>query len=211
MLRYRQENYVPDRDLIVALTADEESGDHNGVQWLLANHHDLIDAEYALNEGGESQMKDGKYAFNAVQPSEKIYQSFRLEVRNPGGHSSRPVKDNAIYRLAEGLTRLSKYQFPFKLNEVTGEYYKRMAALSSGQTAADMRAVAKSPPDRAAAARLSKSPYDNAMLRTTCVATRLEGGHAENALPQMARAIVNCRILPGDSPVEIRSTLVRVL
>jgi len=210
-IRYRQQQFVPDRDLIIALTADEEGGDYNGVQWLLANHRELIDAEYALNEGGESQIKEGKYVLNAVQSSEKIYQSFRLETRNSGGHSSRPVKDNAIYRLAEGLTRLSKYQFPIKLNEVTTEYYKRMATLYSGQTAADMRAVAKNPYDRAAAERLSKSPYDNALLRTTCVATRLEAGHADNALPQTARAIVNCRILPGDSSSEVRSTLIRVL
>ena len=210
-IRYRQQHFVPDRDLIIALTADEEGGDYNGVQWLLANHRELIDAEYALNEGGESQIKEGKYVLNAVQSSEKIYQSFRLETRNSGGHSSRPVKDNAIYRLAEGLTRLSKYQFAIKLNEVTTEYYKRMATLYSGQTAADMRAVAKNPYDRAAAERLSKSPYDNALLRTTCVATRLEAGHADNALPQTARAIVNCRILPGDSSSEVRSTLIRVL
>src|SRR5262250_881892 len=211
LIRFRQEHFVPDRDLIVALTADEEGGDYNGVQWLLANHRELIDAECALNEGGESQMKDGKYVLNAVQSSEKIYQSFRLETRNPGGHSSRPVKDNAIYRLAEGLTRLSKYQFPIRLNEVTTEYYRRMATLYSGQTAADMRALAKNPSDHAAAERLSKSPYDNALLRTTCVATRLEAGHADNALPQTARAIVNCRILPGDSSSEVRSTLIRVL
>src|SRR5262245_32876737 len=211
MLRYRQEHYMPDRDLIVALTADEEGGDYNGVQWLLANHRELIDAEYALNEGGESQMKDGKYVLNAVQSSEKIYQSFRLEVHNAGGHSSRPVKDNAIYRLAEGLTRLSRYQFPVKTNEVTAEYYRRLAMLFSGQMAADMKAVAKIPPDRGAAERLSRFPYDNALLRTTCVATRLEAGHAENALPQTATATVNCRILPGESPAEVRAGLIRVL
>jgi len=210
-IRLRQENYVPDRDLVIALTADEEGGDHNGIQWLIANRRDLIDAEYALNEGGESQMKDGKYLLNSVQPSEKIYQSFRLQVRNSGGHSSRPVKDNAIYRLAEGLTRLSKFEFPARLNEVTKEYYRRMAAVNTGQTASDMKAVAKDSPDRGALSRLSKSPFDNAMLRTTCVATRLEAGHAENALPQTARAIVNCRIVPGESPAEVRATLVRIL
>ena len=210
-IRFREEHFVPDRDLIIALTADEEGGESNGIQWLIANHRDLIESEYALNEGGESEMKDGKYLLNAVQLSEKIYQSFRLEVRNPGGHSSRPVKDNAIYRLAEGLTRLSKYQFPARLNEVTTEYYKRMSALYAGQVAADMKAAAKSPPDRSAVGRLSKSPFDNALLRTTCVATKLEGGHAENALPQTARAVVNCRIVPGESPAEVRSALVRVL
>jgi acetylornithine deacetylase/succinyl-diaminopimelate desuccinylase-like protein len=211
LIRYRQEQYMPDRDIIVALTADEEGGDYNGVQWLLAQHRGLIDAEYALNEGGESQIKDGRYVLNTVQPSEKVYQSFQLEVRNPGGHSSRPIKENAIYRLAEGLVRLSRYQFPARINEITAEYYRRMAALYTGQIAADMKAVSKNPPDQAAAARLSKSPYDNAMLRTTCVATRLEAGHAENALPQTARAVVNCRIVPGDSPSEVLSALVRVL
>jgi acetylornithine deacetylase/succinyl-diaminopimelate desuccinylase-like protein len=210
-IRLREEHYVPDRDMIVALTADEESGDNNGVQWLLANHRNLIDAQYALNEGGESQLRDGKYVLNTIQPSEKIYQSFRLEVRNAGGHSSRPVRDNAIYHLATGLTRLADYQFPARLNEVTIEYYRRMADLYDGQVAGDMKAIAKNPGDHAAAARLSRSPYHNALLRTTCVATRLEGGHADNALPQMARAVVNCRIIPGDSPDDVRSTLMRVL
>ena len=148
---------------------------------------------------------------NAIQASEKVYQSFRLEVHSPGGHSSRPLNDNAIYHLAEGLTRLSKFQFPAHMTDATTEYYKRMALLTSGQTANDMRAVSKNPLDRAALSRLSKSTHDNALLRTTCVATRLEGGHADNALPQLARAVVNCRILPGESPSEVRSTLIRVL
>jgi acetylornithine deacetylase/succinyl-diaminopimelate desuccinylase-like protein len=210
-IRFKQEGYKPDRDLILALTADEEGGDFNGVQWLLKNHRDLIDADAALNEGGESVMKNRKYILNAIQPSEKVYQSFRLEVKNPGGHSSRPVKDNAIYRLADGLARLSKHEFPIKLNEVTRQYYQRMANLQSGQMAADMRAAARKSPDRGALARLSASPYDNALLRTTCVATRLDAGHAENALPQTARAVVNCRILPGESPAEVRSALIRVI
>src|SRR5215469_8884987 len=149
-IRLKQEHYLPDRDLILALTADEETGNANGVQWLLANHRDLIDAEYAFNEGGESEIKDGRYVLNAVQSSEKVYQSFRLEVHNTGGHSSRPVRDNAIYHLADGLSRLSKFQFSAHVNEVTMAYYERMASLYSGQTATDMRAVAKNPPDRAA-------------------------------------------------------------
>jgi len=211
LIRFRQEGYVPDRDLIVALTADEEGGNFNGVQWLLSQRRDLIDAEYALNEGGESHMKGGKHLLNSIQPSEKTYQSFGLEVRNAGGHSSRPIKDNAIYRLAEGLTRLSRYEFPVRLNEVTREYYRRMSTLYSGQTAADMTALARNPSDRAAAVRLSVSPHNNALLRTTCVATQLEAGHAENALPQTARATVNCRILPGESAAEVRATLVRIL
>jgi acetylornithine deacetylase/succinyl-diaminopimelate desuccinylase-like protein len=209
-IRFRQEHFVPDRDLIIALTADEESGDSNGVQWLLANHRDLIDAEFAFNEGGESEIKDGRYLLNAIQLSEKVYQSFRLEIRTPGGHSSRPVKDNAIYHLSEALTRLAKFEFPAHINEVTSAYYQRLASLYAGQAAADMRAVSKNPPDRAAAERLSKSPQHNALLRTTCVATRLEAGHADNALPQNARAVVNCRILPGESPAEVKSTLIRI-
>jgi acetylornithine deacetylase/succinyl-diaminopimelate desuccinylase-like protein len=209
-IRLRREGYQPDRDLILALTADEEAGDYNGVDWLLKNHRDLIDADFALNEGGESLTKAGKYLLNSVQPSEKVYQSFRLEVRNPGGHSSRPLKDNAIYHLAEGLTRLAKYEFPVRLTEVTIGYFQRMALLETGQLAADMKAVIKNPPDKSAITRLSALPYENALLRTTCVATRLEGGHADNALPEMARAIVNCRLLPGDSPVEVRARLIKV-
>ena len=212
-IRLRREDYVPDRDLIVALTADEEadSSEYNGVSWLLKTHRDLIDADMALNEGGESLIKDGRYLLNSIQPSEKLYQSYRLEVRNPGGHSSRPVKDNAIYHLAEGLTRLSKYQFPPRSNEVTAGYFQKMSLLESGQIAADMKALAKAHPDKAAVARLSAFPYENALLRTTCVATRLEAGHADNALPETARAVVNCRLFPGDTPEEVRATLLRVL
>jgi acetylornithine deacetylase/succinyl-diaminopimelate desuccinylase-like protein len=212
-IRLRRERYVPDRDLILALTADEEldGSDYNGVTWLIKNHRELIDADVALNEGGESLIKDRKYLFNSVQASEKVYQSYRLEVTNPGGHSSRPVKDNAIYHLAEGLTRLSKYQFPAQLNEVTVGYFQRMWLIETGQIAADMKALTKSHPDKAAVARLSAFPYENALLRTTCVATRLEAGQADNALPEAARAIVNCRLFPGDSSEAVRSTLIRVL
>src|SRR5207249_1449372 len=140
-IRMRQDDYKPDRDLIIALTADEEGGDYNGVQWLLKNYRDLVDADFALNEGGESLIKDGKYLLNGIQPSEKVYQSFRLEVRNAGGHSSRPVKDNAIYHLAEGLTRLAKYRFPIHLNEVTAGYFQRMSLILTGQLAADVLAA----------------------------------------------------------------------
>src|SRR5215475_3998481 len=188
-IRFKQEHYLPDRDLILALTADEETGNANGVRWLLADHRDLIDAEYAFNEGGENEMMDGHYLLNAVQSSEKVYESFRLEVHSAGGHSSRPVRDNAIYRLADALARLSKFQFPAHVNEVTMSYYGRMASIYSCQTAADMRAVSRNPPDRAPAMLLSKSPQHIALLRTTCVATRLEAGNADNALPQLARAV----------------------
>jgi acetylornithine deacetylase/succinyl-diaminopimelate desuccinylase-like protein len=211
LIRLKQEGFTSNRDLIVALTADEEGGTSNGVSWLLKNHRELIDAEFAINEGGGGEIKNGKRVMNTVQASEKVYQSFQLSVKNPGGHSSRPTKDNAIYQLAESLLRLSRYQFPARLNEVTTEYYRRSAALTAGQTASDMRAIAQKTPDAKAVARLSESAYDNALLRTTCVATKLEAGHAENALPQTASAIVNCRILPDESPAMIRGTLVRVL
>jgi acetylornithine deacetylase/succinyl-diaminopimelate desuccinylase-like protein len=212
-IRLRREGYVPDRDLILALTADEEAdnSEFNGVNWLLKSHRELIEADFALNEGGESVIKDGKYLFNSVQPSEKVYQSFHLEVRSPGGHSSRPAKENAIYRLAEGLTRLSKYQFPSRLNEVTIGYFEKMSQIENGQTAVDMKALTKGHPDKGAIARLSTLPYENALLRTTCVATRVQAGHADNALPENARAIVNCRLFPGDSSEMVRATLARVL
>ena len=211
LIRYLREGFRPDRDLIVALTADEEGGRSNGVEWLLANHRELLAAEFGLNEGGGGQMKDGRRIANTVQATEKVFQSFRLEVKNPGGHSSLPVPDNAIYRLSEGLVRLSRYRFPVRLNDVTRLFFERSAATVPEPEASDRRAVAKNPPDAAAADRLSAAAYLNARLRTTCVATMLEGGHAENALPQLARATVNCRILPDESPDAVRQTLVKVL
>jgi acetylornithine deacetylase/succinyl-diaminopimelate desuccinylase-like protein len=210
LIRLKQERFQPDRDLILALTADEEGGDFNGVSWLIKNHRDLIDAEFAINEGGGGVVKNGKYLVNEVQAAEKVYQDFRLEVRNPGGHSSLPVKDNAIAHLAGGLERLSAYEFPLRLTDITRTYFERSAAVQDeAGLAADMRAVGKATPDKQAAARLAAaSPYFNAMMRTTCVATRLEGGHANNALPQLAAAVVNCRLLPGDEPEQIRRTIV---
>ncbi|HKO56070.1 MAG TPA: M20/M25/M40 family metallo-hydrolase [Thermoanaerobaculia bacterium] len=210
LIRFKQEGFVPNRDLIVALTADEETGDHNGVQWLLQNHRELIDAELALNEGGGGAMRKGRYLYNGLGASEKVYVSFRLETKNKGGHSSVPQKANAIYELAEGLTRIAKYDFPVKLNEVTRTYFSRMASIEEGQKAADMRALADHD-DPQAAARLSETPPYNARMRTTCVATRLEGGHADNALPQSARATINCRVLPGEDPEMVRARLVEVL
>jgi len=211
LIRLRQEGFQPDRDIVVALTADEESGPANGVDWLVRTHRDLIDADLALNEGAGGQIKDGRYVANGIQASEKIYQSFTLEVTSPGGHSSQPRKDNAIYRLAAGLVRLAAFSFPVQLGEVTRAYFERMATLTTGPEAADMKAVLRTPPDPEAVRRLSAIPLDNALMRTTCVATRLEAGHAENALPQMARAVVNCRILPGTSLEEVPATIVRVL
>jgi len=213
LIRYRQEGYTPERDIIVALETDEEilDADALGVQWLLKNHRDLIDAEFALNEGGGVGLKDGKPIRNTVQTSEKVSYSYRLEVKNRGGHSSLPSKDNAIYHLAEGLTRLAHFDFPVRLNETTRAFFGRSADLEEPRVAADMRAMASAQPDPAAVARLSGTPAYNAQLRTTCVATMLEGGHAYNALPQVARATVNCRILPGEPVEEVTSALVRVL
>ena len=209
LIRFKQEGFVPKRDIILALTADEETGDFNGVQWLLNEHRNLIDAEFAINEGGGARLQDGRRLYNGVGASEKMYVSFRLEAHNKGGHSSVPRKDNAIYELAEGLTRLANFTFPVHLNEVTRTYFERMSKIEEGQTAADMAAVAKG--DLSAAARLAETPVYNALMRTTCVATRREGGHADNALPQMARATVNCRVLPDESADDVRNEIVKTL
>ena len=212
LIRLKQENFQPNRDLILALTADEEGGSFNGADWLVKNHRALVDAELALNEGGSGQMKKGKYQINQVQASEKVYQDFRVESRNPGGHSSRPVRDNAIYHLSEALTRLEKFDFPVNISEVTRTYFERMAAFETDPAIANaMRAVAKPSPAKQAIATLAhNSSYHNALMRTTCVATMLEGGHATNALPQLARANVNCRILPGESPASVKTKLEEV-
>jgi acetylornithine deacetylase/succinyl-diaminopimelate desuccinylase-like protein len=210
LIRLKREHFVPDRDIIVALTSDEETGDYNGVAWLLQNHRDLIDAAIALNEGGGGAMKNGKYLYNGVGASEKVYITLRLEVKNPGGHSSLPREPNAIYELADALQKIHAYQFPVQLNEITRAYFQRMAAFEEGQVAADMRALAEHD-DREAAARLSRNYVYNARMRTTCVATRLEGGHADNALPQTARATINCRVLPGEDPEGVRTQVVNAI
>jgi acetylornithine deacetylase/succinyl-diaminopimelate desuccinylase-like protein len=211
LLRLRQEGYRPDRDLIVALTADEEGGGPwNGVDWLIANRRDLIDAELCLNEGGWGEMKDGKHLQNGLQVSEKYVANFRLEVKNRGGHSSMPVKDNAIYRLAAALGRVSALEFPVLLNDVTRGYFERMAGIETGPVSADLKAAAAGSPD--AQARVSAaSPAWNATLRTTCVATQLDGGHALNALPQTAGANVNCRILPSQALDDVVASLKRAI
>ena len=211
LIRLKREGFRPDRDIIVALTADEEGGTENGVVWLLENHPDLIDAEYALNEGGKGTLRDGVHIANFVQASEKVYQSFTLEVTNPGGHSSLPVKDNAIYRLADALIRIRAFDFPVALNEVTQIFFERSAELEEGDLAAAMRGILQFPPDPAAVAYLSRTPFYNSRLHTTCVATMLDAGHAENALPQRAQATVNCRVLPGESVDAVQDTLVTVI
>jgi acetylornithine deacetylase/succinyl-diaminopimelate desuccinylase-like protein len=212
MIRLKQENFRPDRDIILALTADEEGGTSNGVEWLIRNHRDLIDAAFILNpDAGDFELDKGKKLLVGIQAAEKLYQDYDLKVTNPGGHSSLPGRENAIYELAEALTRLQHYQFPFELSEVTREYFKREADIVGGVTGADMNAILQTPPDRAAVARLSESPFYNARMRTTCVATKLEGGHANNALPGMARANINCRILPGHTPNEVQAALEKVI
>jgi acetylornithine deacetylase/succinyl-diaminopimelate desuccinylase-like protein len=211
LIRYKREGWKPDRDLIVALTADEEGGGpYNGVVWLLKTHRELIDAEYCLNEGGWGYMADGKRVSNNVQVSEKYVGNYRLEVKNKGGHSSLPVPDNAIYRLAEALIRLSKYSFPVQTNEVTKVFLEQMAKIQPEPVSSLMKAAAQGSVD--AMEKLSAgSTQLNAMLRTTCVATMLDGGHALNALPQTAGAMVNCRILPEMKPEKVLSTLKKVV
>ena len=213
MIRYKQEGYKPDRDIILLLETDEEilDADAVGIQWMLKNHRDLIDAEFALNEGGGVGLKNGKALRNSVQTSEKVPVNYSLEVTNSGGHSSLPRKDNAIYRLAEGLGRLSRYDFPVKLNETTRAWLERAAAQEDPRLGAAMNSVASGQSDPAAIALLSAVPAYNAQLRTTCVATMLEAGHAFNALPQSAQATVNCRVLPGEPVEEVQKTLVRVV
>ena len=210
LIRYKREGFKPDRDLIVALTADEEGGGpFNGVDWLLKNKRELIDAEYALNEGGRGEMVDGKRVSNNISLSEKTFANFRFEVRNKGGHSARPVADNAIYHLAGALQRLSTFGFPFRLNEVTKAYFEQQAKAEKGIDATDLAEVAKG--SEAAMRRVAaSSPPRNAMLRTTCVATQLEGGHATNALPQLAVANVNCRILPEETVESVLAMLKKV-
>lgn len=211
-IRLKKEGFQPDRDLILALTADEEGGKSNGVDWLLKNHRDLVDAAFVLNsDSGGVDTENGKAVSFNVEATEKLYGDYHLMATSPGGHSSKPVPDNAIYHIADSLTRIQAYTFPFELNPVTRAYFSRMSSLETGETAADMKAILKTPPSTEAMARLSETPKYNATMRTTCVATRLAGGHANNALPQSASAIVNCRILPSHSREETRQDLIEII
>lgn len=211
MLRLKREGTPLRRDVILALTADEEGGPENGVDWLLTNHRALVEAGLVLNDGGGGRRRNGRKIANALQASEKAYANFTFEVRDPGGHSSLPRPENPIYRLAAGLTKLAAFSFPVALNEVTREQMRLTAATESPEIGAAIAALLADPDDAAAAATLSAVPSYNALLRTTCVATRLEAGHANNALPQTARAVVNCRILPGHAAEEVRRELVQIL
>jgi acetylornithine deacetylase/succinyl-diaminopimelate desuccinylase-like protein len=212
LIRLHQENFRPTRDIILALTADEEGGCCNGVEWLLKNRRPLVEAEFVVNLDDYSVVLDhGVPQFFSLVASEKVYADFQLSVTGPGGHSSEPGPDNVIYTLTHALDRLSGYQFPFELNAATRGYFERRSDLEPPQRAADMRAILKPTPDAEAVRRISQNTYDEVLLRTTCVTTRLSGGHANNALPQRAEAVVNCRILPGHSPEEVRQQLLKVL
>jgi acetylornithine deacetylase/succinyl-diaminopimelate desuccinylase-like protein len=212
LIRLKQEGFRPARDIILALTADEEGGGANGVEWLLEHHRPLVDAQFVLSGDDYSVLtENGRPLFFKLDASEKVYADFQLRVTNKGGHSSEPVPDNAIYTLTRGLDRLAAYEFPFELNAVTREYYRRLAQIESPERAAVMRGILRDPPDKEALARLSQDAVDHSITRTTCVATRLEAGHANNALPQRAEAVVNCRIMPGHAPEEVRQRLLQVL
>jgi acetylornithine deacetylase/succinyl-diaminopimelate desuccinylase-like protein len=209
LLRLRQEGFVPDRDIIVALTEDEENGDANGVQWLLRNRPDLIDAEFCINpDGGGGESRNGRQIVFEFQTSEKLYADISFEVRNKGGHSAIPVSDNAIYHLAAALSNVEQIKFPVRLNETTRMYFSRIAGQESGRLRSDMLLLARQPIDTAAAERVADAlPYYNSLLRTTVVPTRLAAGHANNALPQRAQAVINCRMHPDDSPEFVIATL----
>ncbi|PWT85858.1 MAG: peptidase M20, partial [Proteobacteria bacterium] len=211
LIRYRKEGFKPDRDIIVALTADEEIGGGWGVAWLLKNQRNLIDAELALNEGGGVALRDGKPFRVSVQIAEKTTVNFRLEVTDRGGHSSLPRPDNAIYRLAEGLARLSKLSFPINLSGTTRAFFEHVVSIETPRTAADIRSLLTGSPEPAALARLSGNIAYNAQMHTTCVPTLLEGGHATNALPQTARATVNCRVVPDEKIEDVRALIVGAL
>jgi acetylornithine deacetylase/succinyl-diaminopimelate desuccinylase-like protein len=210
-VRMRREGFVPDRDIILALTADEEGGKSNGVDWLLKNHRDLIDGAFALNpDAGGPELEKGRAVSMGVEATEKLYADYRVTATNPGGHSSLPRPDNAIYHVADALGRLEKTPFPLETNEVTRVYFASSAKTEKGQLAEDLNAVSGPVPDAAAAQRLSKDMIYNSLLHTTCVATMMSAGHAPNALPGSAVANVNCRIFPGHSQEEIRQDLIRI-
>jgi acetylornithine deacetylase/succinyl-diaminopimelate desuccinylase-like protein len=209
-IRYKREGYKPKRDLVIALTADEEGGTHNGVEWLLKNHRPLIEAEAALNEGADGKWRDGKPFMQGVQVSEKMYLSFDFEATNPGGHSSEPRGDNAIYDLAGALERLSRFNLPARVDDVTRAYFARLAKVEPADLARSLEAMAESRATDDDQRRVAAHAHYNARMRTTCVATRLEGGHADNALAQRARATVNCRLLPGEDPAFVTKELQRM-
>ena len=209
LIRYRQEGFKPKRTLKMALTCGEEGGGQvNGAAWLSQNKRDLIDAGMALNEGGGGSFgPDGKRLVNTVLVAEKAPVTFTFEVTNPGGHSSRPRPDNAIYQLSAALQKVAAYEFPVQFNDGNRGFFQRMSKVVGGETGAAMAAIVADPSDAKANALLSKDVNYHAYLRTTCVATMLDAGHAQNALPQRARATVNCRVLPGVPTEEVQAAL----
>jgi acetylornithine deacetylase/succinyl-diaminopimelate desuccinylase-like protein len=213
MVRYKREGYRPKRTLKLVLTCGEETPNvFNGVSYLIEHHRDLIDAGFALNEGGGGRydQKTGVYRYVAVLASEKVYQDFTLATTNQGGHSSRPTPDNAIYQLMHALEKVEKHQFKVEFNDTSRSYFEKFGVIEGGEKGADMIAAAKTG-DAAAIERLKKDPSSNAILRTNCVATQIAGGHAPNALPQRATANVNCRMFPGHSSEEIRQELIAAI
>jgi len=211
LIRYKREGFVPNRDIIIALTSDEESGGSNGINWLLRNHPDLIDGALAINEGGYGQLLDGVPLANTIQVAEKIFATFQLTARNPGGHSSLPRPDNAIYDLAEALLKIRDFKFPIELTNTMRMSYQRQAEINTGQRADDFRALLQTPIPRDSLQRLTSEAAINAQLRTTAVATLLDGGHASNALPQTAVATINVRMMPGSDPQDVLRTLIAVV
>jgi acetylornithine deacetylase/succinyl-diaminopimelate desuccinylase-like protein len=211
VFRLKRERYVPDRDIIIALTADEESGPANGVDWLIKNHKDKVDGVLVINEGAGGVLRDGKPLFNGVQAAEKITTNFTLRVTNKGGHSSVPRDDNAITALADALAKVGRHSFPIKLNDVTREFFSKTADLEEPALGRAMKALVANPNDAAASAIVARNPAYNAMLRTTCVATMLNGGHATNALPQLAEANINCRLYPTETAPEVQAELARII
>lgn len=211
-IKMRREGYVPDRDIVMALTADEEGGKSNGVDWLERNHPELMAAEFVINpDAGGVYGERGVANVFDVEATEKTYADYRLTAVNKGGHSSLPVPDNAIYHVADALGQIERTPFPVELNAVTRAYLEKMTGIAKGQVAEDIRGVLRTPMDMAAVARLGVDPAYNSTLRTTCVATMLTAGHAPNALPQSAQANVNCRILPGHSPEEVRQKIIAMV
>src|SRR3954471_8269218 len=208
----KREGFKPKRDIILALTADEERGDvpSNGVYWLVNNKKELLDAELGINEGGGGELKDGKPHIFRMQVAEKMYTTYQFTVRNPGGHSSLPVPENAIYVPSEAIGRIGNHKFPIKLSEGTRAYFEKSAKVSSGQLADDMRAIASGEADDKTIERLSGSAFYNAQLRTTCVATRVQAGHADNALPQSRTPAENRRILRTDDAKLVHEEVQRV-
>lgn len=199
LIRMRREGIVPDRDLILALTADEEGGQHNGARWLVQERRDLVDAAMGINEGGYGRIKGGRRISNNLQASEKVYLDLELTARGTAGHSSIPTDDNAIYHLAAALGRVAAYEFPVQLGEVARAFFERMSRVDTGPLADDMRALLAGTADAEAIARLTAVPQYHGMTRNTWAATRVDAGQSNNTIPQAARAIVNCRLLPGES------------